>query len=154
MPRLLLGLVLIVQALSASAGEIYLEQYSSHQGSCSIKDCPDGEYNSSHDFIGYRFDNDIMISTFNNSYHDRSYMLSKFWNFYLPERYAISDYVTPNIQLGVVHGYEDKLPSIGGVAFGGFFGLDIHNKNRDFGININYIPGTVITMGFNFKVDF
>lgn len=138
-------LVIVFLSLLPSIGicdTLYLGLVSHHFNKCD--DCKKGEWNERHNLIGYSTDK-WMVVHMTNSYHKPSLYVGRRW------WYDQNPYVRPYLTLGLATGYTDKIGiDIGPLATAGFLGVEFHTKDERFGVNLAFVPGTVVAVGFKF----
>ena len=83
--------------------------------------------------------NDYMISRFKNSYHDETFFAGKRFH---TKKYNLGKFqhigVQGNLYAGLMHGYSDKLPNIGGLSPGALPTIGLTWKQTS--LELGYIP--------------
>lgn len=116
---------------------------------------PSDDTNEKTDMIALLY-NDYMVSRFINSYNDETFLVGK--RFYtkklaLPEFKYLS--VQGNLYTGLMYGYSDHLPNIGGISLGVLPTLGLIWEKTS--VELGYVPtpkGGVFTslLRFSFKL--
>lgn len=115
---------------------VYLGQWSRH-----TRDEGD-EYNETHELIGIEHKN-VFITSFVNSYSDRSY----FGGYRLHT--SLDDVAEIGIKVGLVHGYEDLWQIGGGLSPMALPELTL--KYDNIGVVIHHLPFAFTSVGFRFS---
>ena len=119
------------------------------------------KYNESHKMIGFKYNN-IIASTFKNSYDNRSYLLG--YNYNALEFDIIGLKQKANIMIGLVHGYKESEASAAYIknGFSVYFlpslNTEFYNNDRfSFAIDTGILFASgqlVLTNSINIKIKF
>lgn len=144
----ILTLVMLLISFNIFADEVWLIQKSHHYGTCdSPKYCgTEGNgYNETHPSIGYHNDeSNKFVYVFINSYSKPVVAVGHKFSWYDDEL------LEPNIKLGVVYGYGDRVKNYKGFAAFPLLGLDI-NLTENHTIAFNTLPTEFISVGYVYK---